>query len=381
MESVFDRIPDVSFIERINLDDEREKLIKDYQDKYMELTGISNYSLPAASPYRAILNAVVLHIYQSFIWLDHMGKMNLLKYAYGEYLDEIGIMFGVQRKQGEKAKTVIRFIVSAARTSNITIPIGTRCTNGNRYFLTTKVAEIKAGNTYVDVDVECSEIGKSGNGILEGEINVLVDSIAYISQVKNLNTTAYGTDIEEDEDLRERIYKSTSSFSVAGPEGAYIYFAKEYSSLVADVKVTNPSPRVVDIRVVLKNGVLPDESFCSGLKEYLSAEDRRPLTDFVNVSAPKQTSYNIDLTYYINSSDKANATAIQKAVNEAINTYIAWQGSKIGRDINPSQLVRLMLNAGAKRVDVRMPSFSTVADTDLAFLKDKTITYGGLEDD
>ena len=50
MESVFDRIPDVSFIERINLDDEKEKLIKDYQDKYMELTGISNYSLPAASP-------------------------------------------------------------------------------------------------------------------------------------------------------------------------------------------------------------------------------------------------------------------------------------------------------------------------------------------
>ena len=34
MESVFDRIPDVSFIEGINLDDEREKLIKDYQDKY-----------------------------------------------------------------------------------------------------------------------------------------------------------------------------------------------------------------------------------------------------------------------------------------------------------------------------------------------------------
>ena len=150
---------------------------------------------------------------------------------------------------------------------------------------------------------------------------------------------------------------------------------------MADVKVTNPSPRVVDIRVVLKNGVLPDESFCNGLKEYLSAEDRRPLTDLVNVSAPKQTSYNIDLTYYINSSDKANATAIQKAVNEAIDTYIAWQGSKIGRDINPSQLIRLMLNAGAKRVDVRMPSFSTVADTDLAFLKDKTVTYGGLEDD
>ena len=145
--------------------------------------------------------------------------------------------------------------------------------------------------------------------------------------------------------------------------------------------MTNPSPRVVDIRVVLKGGEKPDNEFCRGLKEYLSSDDRKPLTDVVEVNAPQDTNYNINLKYFINDSDKANVTNIQAAVTKAIEDFKRYQSERIGRDVNPSMLVSMIVNAGAKRVDIIEPAFISVDDAHIAILKSSNITYGGLESD
>lgn len=380
--NILDRIPDVSFIDDIGIEKLQEELINDYEEEYKKITNNQNYVLPKASPYRIILNALALQLYQGFRWLDNMGKMNLLKYSRNEYLDQLGIAFGITRKQGEAAKTRIRFILSEQRDRDIHIPKGTRCTTSNSmYFETIEETEIMAGEIQKDIDCVCSVKGNVGNGIKIGEISILVDSVPYIKEVKNISVTEYGTDIESDEDLKERIYLASSNFSVAGPEGAYIYFVKEYSSLISDVRVTNPSPRLVDIRVILKGGKLPTTDFLEGLKKYISASNKRPLTDLVNVEAPKQYTYDIDLTYSIASSSKANESAINKLVEEAIEQYIEWQGSVIGRDINPSKLIALIINAGAKRVEVLSPKFTKIEDTNIAISGGKKIRYEGIEDD
>jgi putative bacteriophage tail fiber protein len=44
-------------------------------------------------------------------------------------------------------------------------------------------------------------------------------------------------------------------------------------------------------------------------------------------------------------------------------------------------LISLMVEAGAKRVDVVEPNFSTVADTQAPKIGTCTVTYGGIEDD
>ena len=313
------------------------------------------------------------------MWLDNMGKMNLLKYARGEYLDELAVAFGIVRKNGEKAKTKIRFTLSSPVASVVTIPAGTRCTNGVIYFETTEFAQVSTGNTYVDINAECTEIGVKANGLTEGTINSLVDSVAYVASVSNLTVSKYGTNIESDEDLRERVYLAPSIYSVAGSSAAYEYWVREFSANIADVKITNPRPREVDIRVVLKYGQVADGDFCERLKKFL--DDKRPLTDLVQVSAPDLLNYNINVKYWVNASDKTNTTAIQGAVKEAIDTYIKWQDGKIGRDINASKLISLMVEAGAKRVDVVEPNFSAVADTQAPKIGTCTVTYGGIEDD
>ena len=105
------------------------------------------------------------------------------------------------------------------------------------------------------------------------------------------------------------------------------------------------------------------------------------MTDFVTVSAPGVRTYDLELTYYIGRSDKAQATAIQGRVAEAVAAYNRWQTTEIGRDINPSELVRRIREAGAKRPIVASPEYAPIGDTEVAQVGTVKVSYGGLEDD
>ena len=91
--------------------------------------------------------------------------------------------------------------------------------------------------------------------------------------------------------------------------------------------------------------------------------------------------YNIDVTYYINSSDRGGAAAIQAQAETAVEEYELWQASKIGRDINPDELIARMNDAGVKRAVIREPAFRIIGDTAKAQCTGASIIYGGLEND
>ena len=75
------------------------------------------------------------------------------------------------------------------------------------------------------------------------------------------------------------------------------------------------------------------------------------------------------------------ATTIQAAVEAAVAKYLEWQ-RHIGRDINPSKLVQMVMAAGAKCVEITAPQRTAVAGAAVAGITAApTIIYGGLEDD
>ena len=91
--------------------------------------------------------------------------------------------------------------------------------------------------------------------------------------------------------------------------------------------------------------------------------------------------YTIDVTYWINRSQTAQAVAIQQAVTQAVEEYKTWQRT-IGRDINPSKLHELMMKAGAKRLEITAPVYTAVSKIKIAALEGEAVVrYGGLEDD
>ena len=381
MNSTLTNFPDISFIDNIQIDELVNQMIIDYQDKYKEVTG-TEVSLAQADPYRMIIYACALQIYQGMQFIDRAGKQSFLKYSYGEFLDNLGALRGIKRLQATSAVTTIRFSIDSAIGSAVQIPQGTRVTNGNEvYFYTDEYAEIPAGETYVDVPATSTEAGGSSNGFGAGEINVLVETLPYISAVSNITETSGGSDIEDDDALAERIYIASSAYSVAGPADAYRYWTKTASSNIIDVSVTSPAPSEVDVRFILEGGELPGEALIDKVDTILKDDNIRPLTDLVTVSAPDIVNYNIELTYYINESDKSAATNIQKLVDTAVETYKTWQSSAIGRDINPSYLIGKIMAAGAKRVTVTSPVYRELTDTQVAVIGNATINYGGIEND
>ena len=67
-------------------------------------------------------------------------------------------------------------------------------------------------------------------------------------------------------------------------------------------------------------------------------------------------------------------------MESAVQAWIAWQRSKLGRDLNPSELNHRIIAAGAKRVEIISPAFRTIKYKELAIPSSQTLTFGGLED-
>lgn len=380
LKSVFD-LPDVSFIENDGLDAMMQRLVSNYEKRYKEVTGVT-VSLGAADPNRVQLYALALELYQIEQYVDRAGKQDLLKYSYGEFLDNLGGNRGVTRNQPAAAKTTLRFTLSATRDYALGIPAGTRATNGDGvYFQTTVYQEVPAGGEYVDVDAVCTVEGISGNDFLPGQINILVDPLPYVQSVSNTTRTEGGAVLESDDSLAERIYLAPSSYSTAGPDDAYVYWAKTYNANIGSVKPTSPVPGEAVIYILLRNGSLPGKEILEGLEEYLATNKIRPMTDLVSVKAPSISNFSISLTYYINQSDLASAVIIQQEVAKAVAEYVTWQTTEIGRDINPDELTQRIKAAGAKRVEITAPAFTVVGDEAVAQCTAQAVTYGGLEDD
>jgi len=374
--------PDVSFIDNMTIDSLVDAYMEKMQEKYRELTG-RDLILHESDPIRLMAYTNCLLLYQIAQYADRAGKMALLKYSYGDYLENIGALKGIARNQGAAAKVRLRFTLSSMRPGTTIIRAGIRVTASDGvYFQTTDILEIPAGQLYGEVNAECREIGIKGNEYGIGTIKTLVDPVAYVEKVENITVSEGGADLESDENLAERIFLAPSSWSTAGPDDAYRYWVRTFNPAITDVMVGSDIPGEVDIYFILQGGKLPEETMIAELERYLKNEEVRPLTDQVIVRAPEIREYEIDLTYYINRSDRARASAIHDQVQKAVQEYITWQRERIGRDINPDQLRKMLLLAGAKRLEIREPQFSAIEQASIALPAGETkVLYGGIEDD
>ena len=341
---------------------------------------IANKKLFPGDPVRLFLEAIASIITQQRVLIDFGAKQNLLAYSQGDYLDQVVALVGVKRLEASSARCTVRFTLSNAQASAVTIVKGTRVKAGELYFATIEDSIILSGELSVDVMVECMTPGIIGNGLVEGQVNQLVDVFPYFNNVTNLTTTTGGTDRETDNALRQRAYEAPNSYSCAGSDGAYAFWAKTVSPEIGDVAVITPTPGEINIIPIGVNGELLSEELRNKILDRCSAKDVKPLTDLVSVIQPTKQNYTLDVQFWIDKKDIALATVIQKQVEKAIAEYKLWQQSKLGRDINPSELIYRVMQAGAKRVNVTSPSYTILDSTSIAYLTNESIVFGGVED-
>lgn len=375
-----DGVPEISFIGHMTLQETEEQLRAEYARLYREQTG-KELVMGDADPKNLLIKAFALIEYQTMQYTDAKGRAELLNTSTGESLDALVALLGLTRQQAKKATAKERFSIAEARAGAVAIPAGTRVkTQGGRYFNTLSYTEIPPGSLYVETMIQAEEGGAASDGIPIGDISVLVDPIPYISAVENVSESTGGLDVESDDGLTERAFLAPSRFSCAGPRDAYEYYVRDWRSDVGDVQIVSPEPCTVAIYFILDDGRLPNETERESLVEYISGESIRPLCDKVICVEPEEVEYAIELTYWIGDSNQKSAGEIQSRVDAAVEEYQQWQ-RHLGRDVNPTELIAKIREAGAKRVKLIAPEDVAIEKTQLPKCTGKTVTYGGLEND
>lgn len=364
------------------IDDDPQTIIDSILTVHKAITGRTLYP---ADPERLFLLSLAQIIVQQRVLINATARQNLLRYATGEVLDDIGEMYDTTRLPAEAARTTLQFSLSIPLASAQIIPAGTRVGpqggGGELFFVTSDVLQIPAGAVTGSVPALCSVPGVSGNGFTPGQLNALIDPLPFVQSVTNTTESSGGTDTETDDAYRQRIRSAPESFSVAGPAGAYEFWAKSASSSIIDVAVESPAAVEVVLVPLLNGGEIPTQDMLDDVLATVTEKEVRPLTDKVTAQAPAAVPYNINLTYYVDRSRAAETTTIQQAVTAAVAEYVLWQKSKLGRDINPSELIARVMAAGALRAQVIEPAFTDLSRFQVAQDATINVTFGGLEDD
>ena len=209
---------------------------------------------------------------------------------------------------------------------------------------------VSIGSTYADVQIRCQTAGVIGNDYAAGQINTAVDLFDYYDRCENTTASDGGADEATDDEYYDLMRSSQDAYSTAGPKGGYIYIAKQVSTEIADVVANTPSAGKVALYILMDDGTIAQTETKNAVLTACSADTVRPLTDQVTVQDPQTIEYDITFTYYIPSDASVSSTEIEAAVNVAVQKYVAWQCAKLGRDINPSYVIGMLMQTGIKRV-------------------------------
>lgn len=375
MAETLPKLPDIVFV-----NSDAQTVINALMQSYEEVTG---RKLADGDPVRLWLLGVAYVIQQFKAENNTAAKNNLLYFASDAFLDYIGQLRNTARLEAEPARDRLRWSLSASRLVPTTIPKGTRVTSDNElYWQTEQALVIPAGQLHGVVPCVSMTAGVAGNVIQPGQLTTIVDPVAYVASVTNLDGGQGGRDREDAEAYRYRLYMAPASFSVAGPVDAYKFWAYTASPAISDVLAYSPTPMTAEVRVLLEGGEIPDSAILDKVVAVLSPKDRRPMCDKLEVKASDAVPYNITASYYIRREDQALAPQITEAANQALQAYIQWQRAKMGRDIDPGELNARLRAAGVKRAVITSPAYTELDGWQVA--QEATVApleMAGFEDD
>lgn len=377
-------LPEIDMLddEGVTLEGIQEEMIADYQDAYERYTG-EEITLFPANPKRLELNVVAGQIYQVYEFASYLFNQNFIRYMEDDVLWNWGANLGFAGSNLCAAVCTLEFGIDEALDYDVEIPIGTRATAGDDvYFATEESCIIPSGELTGIVAASCTEKGSIGNDYVIGQLNMLADPVVNISYVKNIDVSAGGGDEYSGDELREKVFLFPSTYSVAGPQDAYVFYTKLFSKdIIAVNVVTDKETATVEIYIMLSGGNVPDAVYCKKVLDYLTSLKRFPDTDKVEVYAPEVIEYELVATYYISSTNKDTEKVIRESVEEAAEAYVQNQYENLGYDINPDIFKEYARVAGAKRTEVLSPLYRRLEPNQIAICKNISIGYGGLEDD
>ncbi|MGL5815340.1 MAG: baseplate J/gp47 family protein [Aeromonas sp.] len=156
---------------------------------------------------------------------------------------------------------------------------------------------------------------------------------------------------EDDEALTLRALMAWDGLSVAGPTGAYEYFALSADGKVADAKGSSPAPAEALVTILSTEGDgTADAALIAKVTQALSHEDKRPVADRLTVQSAGIIHYTITAMLHI-SSQGAEGDVILQAARDKLATFINPR-RRIGIEVPRSAIDAALHVQGVSKVDL-----------------------------
>ncbi|GJA75411.1 baseplate J/gp47 family protein [Aeromonas caviae] len=159
------------------------------------------------------------------------------------------------------------------------------------------------------------------------------------------------TIMESDAALLERALLAWDALSVAGPREAYRHHARTADGAVMDAEPTSPSPGVVDVYILAATGDgTPSAELLTKVADYLTDEDRVPLTDNVHVKAAQVLPYTLAIRLFIPAAGPSAATITAEAERRLLEVINPRR--RIGVEVPRSLLESALHAPGVRKVEL-----------------------------
>ncbi|HCQ5570076.1 TPA: baseplate J/gp47 family protein [Clostridioides difficile] len=248
-----------------------------------------------------------------YIELSYLHKKAFIEDNFDDFLDKRVNEFGVYRKLGTEATGEVEFIGEK----------GTVINNGTvisyRDLLFVVIKDVTIGSEEGDNSpVQALEVGKKYNLPTNCEFK-LVDNISGVTKITNTRSFEGGTDIETDEELKERFYKIQKNQAASGNKAHYETWALEVEGVYnAKIYPRWDGPGTVKVLIFGENNQAVDSEVIERCREHI--EEEMPIGPTLIVLTPTVLDISISATIKLEAGYTLDF--VKESFLESINSYL-----------------------------------------------------------
>lgn len=259
-----------------------------------------------------MISTVAYEIWKLYQSLDAVVPIVFVDETSGEYIDKRCAEYGIKRKPGTKATTILKF----TGTDGTMVPQG-------KSFLTVSGLEFTADeNTMItdgiaEVKATAAEIGEEYN-VTAGTITRQFINLSGLNSVTNLDAMG-GSNQETDEALVKRFYEYLQKPATSGNTAHYRQWALEVNGVGnAKVKPLWDGPGSVKILIVGNNNGPVDSAIVTNCLSRI--EENRPIGADVTVVSAEGIEINVEATLTIDGSTTIDI--VKEVFVSALDDYL-----------------------------------------------------------
>lgn len=264
------------------------EIVADMEAKAREVFG-DNISLEESSPLGMYIRSTAWELSIAWEEMERSHYSHYGQWATGQDLDNIVANFGRKRFAGTKATVDLSFEGDIGAI----VPVGFRVSTANDLTFET-VEDIELTGVDDIVQAQAIEIGSKYNVPAEA-ITEIVNPEVDITDVINVTEALGGTDIETDDNLRERHLQAIREPVTGDNMAQYNQWAREVNG-VGNLRVlpTTPSAGYTTLIIAASSGAVPSQELLTNVENYI--EEVRPVNAGVVVEGAVAKNITISAT-------------------------------------------------------------------------------------